>query len=667
MVYGQKISIREMAESLGISENTIKSRLFQGRKKLLARKEDFRKLGIEISIIPVSVLISVAFNEEVYASVAMAAGGAMAGAGLGAAAGNATETAITAAASVTETAVSTGAVSASAGASSGLGAAAVTGGTASAGTATSASAAGIGTAAAGGAATSAVAGTAAASTGAGSVAAAAGLSIGAKAAIGGIAAAVAIGGGVVVTHSLGSKTPAESAETTAYVEETEPQTIAQTIEETSPMTETAEHADVSGNYIGSDGNLVLAENGDTLSVTGYLPSGVDDEGYIIYDNITAEFSRDSISPTPKVYNGYSYTFGPWHWDIIDIFFSGDYAMLRFAGETDEGPSEIFVREGSPAAETEPHEIDIEADISYLSEVEEYTDLYFYGEDAGGYVEAADGNGELINSFDDSGRLIQKTGSIWDYAGNTVVDDVSIYYDTEPNSDGIRMPLSIYGTYTWNDQWFEILLDRDTGRIISYRDNSGSAAEEYPLGISVNQLFTERFDTGYVLREAFRDVEGIGYWETVGWTTFEKAENYEDEMMSPDYGESAEDIPSSNQEDSNESASDVGAESASGDNMGTAEAQGPYMFLSTGSALDSVMNTYGYTDYYVEYYYSYPDDYTGNVVAGTPAYIYIVVNGNDYGYYFSNGTLSRRVDFTQGITSDDVPINDFISQVYQAGF
>ena len=30
-------------------------------------------------------------------------------------------------------------------------------------------------------------------------------------------------------------------------------------------------------------------------------------------------------------------------------------------------------------------------------------------------------------------------------------------------------------------------------------------------------------------------------------------------------------------------------------------------------------------------------------------------------------ISRRVDFTQGISSDDVPINDFISQVYQAGF
>lgn len=74
MVYGQKVTIREMAASLGISENTIKSRLYQGRKKLLARREDFRKLGIELNIIPISVLVALAFREEVYAAVEIGAG-----------------------------------------------------------------------------------------------------------------------------------------------------------------------------------------------------------------------------------------------------------------------------------------------------------------------------------------------------------------------------------------------------------------------------------------------------------------------------------------------------------------------------------------------------------------------------------------------------------------
>ena len=68
MVYGQKITIREMASSLGISENTIKSRLYQGRQKLLARRADFERMGISLSVIPVSMLVYIAFNEDVYAA-----------------------------------------------------------------------------------------------------------------------------------------------------------------------------------------------------------------------------------------------------------------------------------------------------------------------------------------------------------------------------------------------------------------------------------------------------------------------------------------------------------------------------------------------------------------------------------------------------------------------
>ena len=78
MVYGQQITIKEMAESLGISENTIKSRLYQGKNKLLARKDEFRRLGVELTAIPVAALISLAFRQDVYAAVA--AGAAVGGA-----------------------------------------------------------------------------------------------------------------------------------------------------------------------------------------------------------------------------------------------------------------------------------------------------------------------------------------------------------------------------------------------------------------------------------------------------------------------------------------------------------------------------------------------------------------------------------------------------------
>ena len=170
MVYGQRISIREMAESLGISENTIKSRLFQGRKKLLARKEDFRRLGIEISIIPVSVLVSVAYNEEVYAATAASA------AGTGYASGKVFSEI---ADKLKEKSGSTAAAAEMEGtaAATGIGGAAGSVGTAGAeGIAGAAAAGKIGTAIAG-------------------------MSIGAKAAVAGVAAVALVGGGaVIVSH-----------------------------------------------------------------------------------------------------------------------------------------------------------------------------------------------------------------------------------------------------------------------------------------------------------------------------------------------------------------------------------------------------------------------------------------------------------------------------------
>lgn len=209
MVYGQKITIREMAENLGISENTIKSRLFQGRKKLMERKGDFRKLGVELTIIPISAIISCAFEDTVYAAAAEAAlagAGAAAGygaykAGQGIGAGAAGQSAAGAG--------NTGMASASAG---NAGAAVSSAG--NAGAAASAGAGGAGMAASG--------------------AAAAGVSIGVKAAAVVVGAAVITGGGFMAGHAVSAwQNGVETEE--AYEEEAE--TPAAAKEETAAETE----------------------------------------------------------------------------------------------------------------------------------------------------------------------------------------------------------------------------------------------------------------------------------------------------------------------------------------------------------------------------------------------------------------------------------------------
>ena len=188
MVYGQKITIREMAESLGISENTIKSRLYQGRKKLLERKSDFRKLGVELTIIPVSVVISCAFQESVYAVVgegAAAAGAAASAASYGQTSGTWTPSGASSAGNMTGSGAASGrpafADSSSAGSANA--------GSFSAGTAAFSGA------------SSAAAGTAS-SAAAGAAAAGMGLGLGVKIAVGLVCVAVVAGGGFAVKTAV---------------------------------------------------------------------------------------------------------------------------------------------------------------------------------------------------------------------------------------------------------------------------------------------------------------------------------------------------------------------------------------------------------------------------------------------------------------------------------
>ena len=186
MVYGQKITIREMAESLGISENTIKSRLYQGRKKLLERKSDFRNLGVELTIIPVSVVISCAFQESDYGAVgegAAAAGAAASAASYGQASGTWTPSGVSSAGNMTGSGAASG-TPAFAGSSS---AGAANAGSFSAGSAAFSGA----SSAAAGTASSAAAG-----------AAAAGMGLGVKIAVGLVCAAVVAGGGFAVKTAV---------------------------------------------------------------------------------------------------------------------------------------------------------------------------------------------------------------------------------------------------------------------------------------------------------------------------------------------------------------------------------------------------------------------------------------------------------------------------------
>lgn len=50
MYYIQNMSIREIAEALGVSENTVKSRMSYGKKKLYAQKDELEKKGVKLRV-----------------------------------------------------------------------------------------------------------------------------------------------------------------------------------------------------------------------------------------------------------------------------------------------------------------------------------------------------------------------------------------------------------------------------------------------------------------------------------------------------------------------------------------------------------------------------------------------------------------------------------------
>lgn len=89
--------------------------------------------------------------------------------------------------------------------------------------------------------------------------------------------------------------------------------------------------------------------------------------------------------------------------------------------------------------------------------------------------------------------------------------------------------------------------------------------------------------------------------------------------------------------------------------------------STGDALlDLIMQTYGYRTYALEFYYDNPD-YDGKVISGNsgPNFVYAVIDGKEYRYYFKENSLIRRIG-PDGTISDNPKTNEFLNLIYQVG-
>ncbi len=222
LLYGSELSVRDIAEAMGVSENTVKSRLRYGRNAMEEKIEALKKRGTKLYAAPVGVLLYNMLHSDIEGQAAVGAGVVIAqgmiAAGAEGTSASATSTASAASAASTASAVSAGKA---AGGTATVGSARVggviirtAGQTAAASAAASAGAAGAASTAAG--AVSTAAGTV--STAAGTVTAAAGSVFAAKGLIAAAAAVVVIGGGSAIgiaTGVIGGSSGQESSTETA--------------------------------------------------------------------------------------------------------------------------------------------------------------------------------------------------------------------------------------------------------------------------------------------------------------------------------------------------------------------------------------------------------------------------------------------------------------------
>ncbi len=92
--YGKKE--KEIAEEFGLNLNTVKSRLKSGRDSIYKRKADLKKRGVEIAIIPLVLLLHVAYDADPALAASLMSGAAIGGASAAASAKASAETAASA-------------------------------------------------------------------------------------------------------------------------------------------------------------------------------------------------------------------------------------------------------------------------------------------------------------------------------------------------------------------------------------------------------------------------------------------------------------------------------------------------------------------------------------------------------------------------------------------
>ena len=93
-----------------------------------------------------------------------------------------------------------------------------------------------------------------------------------------------------------------------------------------------------------------------------------------------------------------------------------------------------------------------------------------------------------------------------------------------------------------------------------------------------------------------------------------------------------------------------------------------MTVSTGNGpLDGLMKQYGYSSYSLEYYYDNHDAVAESLSdSGYPVFLYAIINGKEYRYYYCQGSLIRRIS-PEGAVTDNPETNGFLNGLYLAGY
>lgn len=74
LLYGSELSVKEIAEAMECSENTVKSRLYYGRKAMEGKIEDLRRKGTKLFAIPAVALIRIVCKDQMEAYAAEISG-----------------------------------------------------------------------------------------------------------------------------------------------------------------------------------------------------------------------------------------------------------------------------------------------------------------------------------------------------------------------------------------------------------------------------------------------------------------------------------------------------------------------------------------------------------------------------------------------------------------